>query len=160
MKTKERVIDIGQLTAYFLIGERECFYGRLNEVFTLNLYENSEPRLIYRPYDQGYKRNEVTFIPTLDHMFEDALLIFALHYLKDERIWDIYKHYDQFEQEQPFRICNIPIDKREELYKRIKRLTWGDTKILLTTFAPSHLNQFLNDINTNQVPIEVFQSKF
>jgi Fe-S cluster biosynthesis and repair protein YggX len=151
----------GQLTAFFLIGEPEQFYGRMNEVFLLNLYENHKPMFVIRPQDGDLKADDITFIPTKEDMVHDAFVILSVCYLKNPEVIQVFKpYYDEIQYEQPFDFNDMPIETRQKLYEIVKASNWEETKVTLTLLANSSLNQLTDQINQYNSFLEVFQPKF
>ena len=149
----------GQLTAFFLIGEPEQFYGKINEVFLLNLYENSKPMYVLRPQNSEWKEIDIAFIPTVEFMLDDAFVILSAYYLQDQSIKDVFNSYCNNEQEdKPLNFNEIPLEKRLILYNMTHELNWQNTKITLTMFAQSSLKQLINYEHYRDI-LEVFQPK-
>ena len=78
-------------TAQILIGNSHPYHYCIRPTHVLTLHENSRPLLVLRPYpvtmperlpDGVAPPGEVHWVPTLKHMFEDALLMVAVHALK------------------------------------------------------------------------------
>lgn len=78
-------------TAYILIGDSHPYHYCIRPTHVLTLHENSRLLLVLRPYpvtmperlrDGVAPPGEVHWVPTLKHMFEDALLMVAIHALK------------------------------------------------------------------------------
>ncbi|MEQ2007751.1 MAG: hypothetical protein ABMA26_13225 [Limisphaerales bacterium] len=78
-------------TAHILIGRSHPYHDCIIPTHVLTLHENSRPLLVLRPYpvtmperlaDGVAPPGEVHWVPTLKHMFEDALLMVAVHALK------------------------------------------------------------------------------
>ncbi len=75
-------------TAHILIGRSHPYHYCIRPTHVLTLHENSRPLLVLRPYpvtmperlpDGVAPPGEVHWVPTLKHMFEDALLMVACH---------------------------------------------------------------------------------
>lgn len=78
-------------TAHILIGESHPYHFCIRPTHVLTLHENSRPLLVLRPYPVTMPERlaagvtppgEVHWVPTHKHMFEDALLMIAVHALK------------------------------------------------------------------------------
>ena len=78
-------------TAHILIGKSHPYHYCIMPTHVLTLHENSRPLLVLRPYSVTLPERlpagvappgEVHWVPTGKHMFEDALLMVAVHALQ------------------------------------------------------------------------------
>ena len=78
-------------TCQILIGKKHSYdSGIINISHTLYLSENSRPALILSPTEEFTANKQVqqkiTWIPTLENMLEDALVMIGLYVLKDQQL--------------------------------------------------------------------------
>lgn len=73
------------LTAQILVGDSHQFHGGIHPRHALYLSENDRPAWIllrHDPLDVGASERLATWIPSVDHMLEDGLILFAAHGLR------------------------------------------------------------------------------
>ena len=86
------VAGMGSMTAQILIGSDNYFHGGIYGHHALFLSENSRPGLILTPliFRQGNHPRipppVPIWIPTADHILEDALLMLALHVVRSPEL--------------------------------------------------------------------------
>ncbi len=75
-------------TAQILVGSPHPNHGGINPTHSLFLSENSRPAwILVDPYpDSGPRNSRIVWIPTLENMLEDALLMIAVYVCKDDGI--------------------------------------------------------------------------
>jgi len=85
------------LTAHILVGTPHQNHDGINPTHYLFLSENSRPAWILVPEniynEEPAKFNKITWIPTLENMLEDALLMIAIHVIKDKELCDLSVEY-------------------------------------------------------------------
>jgi|SRR5450759_6314 len=84
-------------TAQMLIGTPHPNHGGIEPTHFLFLSENSRPAWILLPenvFGLGVgSQKKITWIPTVEHMLEDALLMIAIHVIQDETICGLAQKY-------------------------------------------------------------------
>jgi hypothetical protein len=137
---------MGTFTAQILVGHDHRNHGGIIPSHAVYLSENSRPAWILDTIDlfgDDIDKKKVRWIPTVENMLEDAMLLIGIHVIKDDAVIkaarEFCKHdnlydlelYDAFEKED----LNI-------LYELV-RTTKIDYSIALTIFKESHIiNQF------------------
>lgn len=80
------------LTAQILIGTEHPFHDGINPTHFLFLSENDRPALILveeNIYFENKSSQKIIWIPTVENMFEDALLMINFHVLKAKKLTDL-----------------------------------------------------------------------
>lgn len=74
------------------------------------------------------------WIPTIENMLEDALLMIGLYVLEDQKLLELAKKYfDNFEADQTTLYDDIAEEDRKKLYKECRKLD-DQYKIVITSF--------------------------
>ena len=99
-------------TAFIIVENRPYItYGLPNPGYILLLYENDHPSWELVPLYPELKENPVIWIPTIDGMLEEALVMIGVHVVKDEKLRKLAR--DIFKES---------LDSKIELHKAGKRL--------------------------------------
>ena len=117
---------------------------------TLFLSENSKPAWILEQ-----KTRKITWVPTLDNMLEDGLLMLAIFALKDPEIVELSKEY--FHNQD---ICwaelnnDITEDHLHALYLKSRSIVWN-YKLIISVFDKSHIHSQLSVLKDYPINLEV-----
>ena len=147
------------MTAQILVGQKHSYDGGIiNMSHVLYLSENDRPAWILTPMDlfNDHKQavgKRVTWIPTLENMLEDALVMIGMYVLKDEKLLDMANKYFQDATKDYMELYqDIEHEHCEELYKHIRTIESAH-KIIVSVFRGSSivnqlaiLEDFKNDI--------------
>ncbi|GGA90310.1 hypothetical protein [Ornithinibacillus halotolerans] len=160
---------MGTFTAQILVGQKHSYDGGiLNISHVLYLSENNRPAWVLVPMDIFSEHKEmvekrVTWIPTVENMLEDALVMVGLYVLKDNKLRELTNQYLETEKDDFVELYDIPQHKRQELYNYVKTIE-GSHKIMLSVFRGSTianqlpvLEEFKNDI---EVCTSVYTKEF
>ena len=101
---------------------------------TLYLSENSRPAWVLK---KG--ANKITWIPTVDNMLEDGLLMLALHAIKHPEIVALADQY--FNNPKPTwaeLYQDITEEHLQALYQKNRSIKWC-CKLIITVFDKSHI---------------------
>ncbi len=135
------------ITAQILVGKEHQNHGGIIPSHVLYLTENSRPTWILLPHDifsglKGTKINKVVWIPTVDKMLEDALLMIGLIVLKDEQLLKIAEeifHDAYYTIDKPLMLYNYDLDSLYERCRAIKT----DCKLVITVLDGSTIKSQL-----------------
>ena len=117
---------------------------------TLFLSENSRPAWILQQ-----KLRKITWIPTLDNMLEDGLLMLAIYALKDPEIVELSKEY--FHNKVTCRAelyDDITEDHLQALYSKSRSIIWN-CKLIISVFDKSHIHSQLSVLKNYCINLEV-----
>lgn len=160
---------MGTFTSQILFGQKHPYEsGIINISHHLYLSENSRPAWILTEADQFGEKEErqpnVTWIPTLENMLEDALVMIGLYILKNEEL--IYLANQFFKDPKSHFIelyDDIEPKQLENLYSIARKIQSGH-KIMVSVFQGSSvfhhlpvLKQYQHDI---EVCVSVYQKEF
>ena len=109
--SKSGVISMGA-TAFIVVGSRPYItYGLPNPGYLLVLYENDAPSWELIPLYPDMKEKPVIWIPTINGMLEDALVMIGVHVVRDEKLRKLARE-----------IFKQPLDSKIEMHKAGKKL--------------------------------------
>ncbi|MCD8510056.1 MAG: hypothetical protein LRY73_09430 [Bacillus sp. (in: Bacteria)] len=132
---------MGTFTTQLLAGNAHPYDGGINSItHTLYLSENSRPVWILQTNDG---KRIMRWIPTLENMLDDGLLMIGLYVLKDETLWRMKKQY--FANERPDFIelyHDVKPEHLENMYSHCRQLK-DSRKIMLSVFAGSSIEKRL-----------------
>ncbi|MBM7620030.1 hypothetical protein JOC95_001882 [Bacillus tianshenii] len=152
-------------TCQVLVGQKNSYDGGIiNVSHTLFLSENSIPAWTLKTTglygDSGESPSKVTWIPTLEHMLEDALVMIGLFVLKDEGLLKLAnKFFLKPEQNYAEFYSDLTTEQRQELYQHTRKIE-SSHKIILTVFEGSSISKHLPALETYQNDIEVCTSVY
>jgi len=125
------------LTAQILVGESHPNHGGINPSHYLFLSENSRPAWILTPeniFSEDQEQDKIVWIPTLENMLEDALLMIGIYVLQDEGLCELAREYfDDLETDHIELYDDINEEDRNKLYQQCRKLE-HNYKIVITSF--------------------------
>jgi len=144
-------------TAQILIGDPiESFIDRFTPQFVIYLTENSRPSLVLNAtsihQDDAIDFQQVIWVPTLENILEDALLMIVLYLHKDEVFINIAKKY--IELKSGIECYDIPEEGRSVLYEMLKGYRFRDY-LIGTVFEGSSLTHQVERIKDYEVIGEI-----
>lgn len=152
-------------TCQILVGQKHPYdSGIINVSHTLFLSENSVPAWTLKTTDlhddRGVSSSKVTWIPTLEHMLEDALVMMGLYVLKDEVLLALADEYFQKPAQNHVELYSaLTSEQRQELYQYTRKIE-SSHKIILTVFEGSSIFKHLPVLASYQNDIEVCTSVY
>ncbi len=150
---------MGSYTAQILIGEPHPNHDGIIPSHVLFLSENSRPALILErlPAENNKKSEKggVVWIPTLENMLDDAILMIAVHVLKNPEIIELAT---SFSKNLAGGGCEMYSDLTEEqrsrIYKACRKLK-EFPKLVISVFFGSSLSAKLAALEKYQMDVEV-----
>lgn len=155
---------MGTYTAQILIGDSHSYDEGLIPSHCLYLGEGNRPALIFRELptsSQVREVQEITWIPTLENMLEDALLMIALHVQKDKELVALAKQYFKNKHRNWVELY-VDIDPNHlSILREKSRALKPRYKIILSIFGGSTFRGQLPALaNYNNFELEVCLSQF
>lgn len=156
---------MGTFTSKILVGQKHSYDGGIiNISHTLYLSENSRSAWILTPAaefnENKQSQQRIVWIPTIENMLEDALVMIGLYVLKDEKLVSLAEQYFQYPNKNVIELYDdIKPEELEELYKQARAIE-SSHKIILSVFQGSSILKHLPALKNYQNDIEVCKSIF
>jgi hypothetical protein len=153
------------LTASILIGKSHTYDGGIQPTHQLFLSENSWPAWILIPQNFFFESNsgagaeKVTWIPTLENMLEDALLMITLYVLKDKTVQEAAEQIFNWKNDTYVETYSIDPAHRTRLYAMCRKLAQR-YKIIVSVFQESTILMQLNVLTEYGMEVEVCKSRY
>ncbi len=149
------------LTAQILIGFSHMYNGGINPTHAMYLSENSRPAwiLITQNVSDPVSNEKVVWIPTLENMLEDGLLMVALYVLQDKNVCAEAKRMFNWSNDTYIEAYNIKDMDRQHLYTLCKNLEYR-FKVILSVFKGSGISQQLQVLLEYGMEVEVCESGY
>lgn len=150
---------MGTFTAQLLVGRAHPYEGGIYGLtHTLYLSENGRPAWILQSL--GDSKEPITWIPTVDHMLEDALLMIGLYVFKDEELRNMQERYFTNKNTTYTELYkDVDSKQLEAMRERCRELTC-EQKIMISVFEGSSIQSQLPIIKNYDVDFEVCQSVY
>ena len=148
------------LTAQILIGEPHPNHDGINPTHYLYLSENSRPAwvLVHQNiFVEGQNNNsdKITWIPTVENMLEDALLMIAICICKDKQVIELGSdYYEKIESDRVELYTNLDERQRKLIYQKCRDIE-NFPKIIITTFKGSSIENQLSILELYKMDVEV-----
>jgi hypothetical protein len=141
------------MTAQLLIGEAHPYDGGINPTHSIFLSENSVPRFILSSLQSS--EDKVIWLPTVEHMLEDALLMVALHVWKDEKLLQMAKQFFRKNKTNHILLYEDIDAKALELMRERTRQLDGYGKITISVFRGSTVHNQVAVLKGYRMDVEV-----
>ena len=154
---------MGTFTAQILVGDSHPNHGGIIPSHMLFLSENDRPAWILKSiglWGEEKAGKTVTWIPTIENMLEDALLMISLYIMKDKEL--IRMANQCFKNKLKNRIelyDDISKEDLENLYKKNRELN-RRFMIALSVFNGSTIENQLNIFKKYSMDIMVLKTKY
>ncbi len=155
------------LTAQILIGSPHPNDDGISPTHYLFLSENSRPAWVLVrqnvfPMNPRNRRpfRKITWIPTLEHMLEDALLMTAVHLLNHEELTQTAKGFcREIDAARVELYPALSAPQRDELYGKCKAISeWP--KLVISVFRGSTIREQLPVLKEYKMDVEVCRPCF
>lgn len=150
---------MASMTAEIIIGYPHPNHEGINPTHYLFLSENDRPALML--VDQNIIPNErgssrlITWIPTVENMLEDALLMVAIHVLKERNITEMAKSFSNKIMSKRVELYkNLSEYQRNLLYKNCREIS-DYPKLIISVFSGSTIEGKLDVLEHYKMDVEV-----
>ena len=150
---------MGTVTAQILIGSPHPNDGGIIPSHYLFLSENDRPSWnlvganIFQ--ESGKEFSKIVWIPALENMVEDAVLMVAVHILKNEEIVNMAREFSNKIDSQLLELrSDLDDDQRDRLYQKCRELT-EFPKMIISIFKSSSIEKQLIALENYKMEIEV-----
>ncbi len=154
---------MGTITAQILVGMSDTWHSGINPIHQLFLSENDRPAWILTQIplfaeSDKEKSERITWIPTVEHMLEDGLLLAALHAVRDPELKQEADRIGKVASSKHLELYTIAGADRDRLYERLREIK-SEFNIVLSVFQGSHLMSQLNVLEDIPFKVEVCLSR-
>ncbi len=150
---------MGTLTAQILVGSPHPNHGGIEPTHYLFLSENSRPAWILVDQNlfgtQKWQKKKITWIPTVENMIEDAILMIAIHIQNNQDIIELAASFsdnvksDRLELHEHFNDS-----QRKQLYEKCREIS-DFPKVIVSVFRGSTIQSQLEVIEEYRMDVEV-----
>jgi hypothetical protein len=151
--------QMATLSAQILVGSPHPYHAGINPTHYMFLSENDRPAWIL--VDQNIFQEEqgsfskITWIPTVENMLEDAILMVAIHVLKDREILRIAKNVNiRTDAKWVEFSSNLDDPQRNRLYKKCRVIS-DFPKLIISVFKGSTIENQLSVLDHYKMDVEV-----
>ena len=146
------------LTAQILIGESHPNKDGLLPTHYLFLSENSRPswKLVKENYYHGVTKSpKIVWVPTIENMLEDGLLMIAIHVLKNQEIIEMANDYSvKIESKRLELYSDLDEEQRNNLYQNCREFS-EFPKLIISVFRSSSIERQLAVLEKYKMDVEV-----
>ena len=147
------------LTANILVGSPHPNHDGIQPSHYLFLSENSRPAWVLVQQNLFNKENrqeeKITWIPTVEDMLEDAILMIAVHVQKNQGILELASTFtDNIESErlELYEVFNE--SQRKQLYEECRKIS-DFPKLIVSVFQGSTIKRQLKVVEQYKMDVEV-----
>lgn len=146
-------------TAQITVGEGHPNDDGINPTHYVFLSENSRPAWVLVPENIFNRRKsaarKVTWIPTVENMLEDALLMLAIHVIKDPEVLGLANSLSGDIHSNRLELYSALEDsQRKDLYDKCRDIA-GFPKLIVTAFKSSSIESQLPVLEKYNMDVEV-----
>jgi len=147
------------LTAQILVGSAHPNHDGINPTHYVFLWENDRPAWILVHQNIFKEREEnvgrITWIPTIENMLEDALLMIAIHVCKNNEVIKLAKSFSAKIESDSMELCsNLEETHRKRLYEKCRQIS-DFPKIIISVFRGSTIEKQLSVLEQYKMDVEV-----
>lgn len=143
------------VTAHFLIGVNDPHHGGIVPHAQLFLFENDKPVYVLDWLTTDDKAKSFSWVPTVEHMLDDAMLMIAVHFLRAFPFKDIARKGYRPRKGKPFEIYEDMDAKTHEDLLVATRLLPEFPKLVITVLAGSYLREHVAGIKNYSMDVEL-----
>lgn len=150
---------MGTFTAQILVGHDHRYGGGIIPSHALYLSENSRPAWILKNLDlfeEGNQSDFVRWIPTVENMLDDAMLLIGIHVIKDEAVIKAAQDFCKVDNLDDLELYEAFSKEDLETLYELVRTTKIEYCIALTIFNESHIINQYNTLDHYECRANVF----
>ncbi len=150
---------MGTFTTQILIGQPHPYHDGISPSHVAFLSENDRPAWVLMPLRvfgaAKASQKRTIWIPTVEHMLEDGLLMIGIHVVRDRELTALAKSFHaEIDAESVELYAQLDEGQREELYEMCRRLQ-SYPKLILSLFRDSYVMRQLRVLEEYSMDIEV-----
>ncbi len=150
---------MGSITAQIIVGSSHPYHGGIDPTYYVFLFENSRPLWILVPQNifrepvRGPRK--IVWIPTVENMLEDALLMIAIHVCKNKELIRLAKSFSASIKANRLELYSDLKDlHREQLYQKCREIS-DFPKTIVSVFKGSTIEKQLSVLKHYKMDVEV-----
>ncbi len=147
------------LTAQILVGRAHPNHDGINPTHYLFLSQNDRPAWVLMPENVFGRRStgaeRITWLPTVEYMLEDALLMIAVHVLKNREIVKLSNSYFLNKDHNRAELYHDILESHLGELREKSRALRGDHKVILTVLKDSTILHQLSVLERYKMDLEV-----
>lgn len=155
---------MASITASMLIGNSHTDNDGIVPTHSLFLSENSRPALILFQLnlDNIEDKDNIIWIPTINNLMEDILLMVSINILKDEKLGKEFGALVKSKKAGTIELAQVDPDALKNMYKLNKKYldSHNNFKIALSVFDGSTLERQLPRLKDYSMDIEVCKTSY
>jgi hypothetical protein len=134
------------LTAQVLVGSAHPNHGGIEPTHYIFLSENSRPAWLLLHQNIFKEASDdviATWIPTVENMLEDLLVMIAIHICQDRQVIELAKSFcTKIESDRIELYSDFEASQRQQLYQKCRNIT-DFPKIIISVFSGSTIERQL-----------------
>lgn len=147
------------LTAQILVGSPHPNHDGINPTHFLFLSENDRPAWVLVGQnifqEERSSFHKITWIPTVENMLEDALLMIAIHVCKNREIIEQAKGFSaKIQTDRIEMYSDLKESQRKQLYQEARQIT-DFPKVIVSVFRGSTIEKHLSLLEQYKMDVEV-----
>ncbi|OKH35667.1 hypothetical protein NIES2119_19380 [[Phormidium ambiguum] IAM M-71] len=143
---------MGSYTAQILIGRPHPNHGGIYPTHSLFLSENSRPGWILTSWEDI--KDKKIWIPTMEFMLEDGLLMIAFYLLKDPEITLLFSKFAKKIREREPLYNLVTLEELRALHQECQKIT-KYPKLIISVFEGSTILYQVKQLEKYQMEVEV-----
>ena len=152
------------LTSQIMVGRPHPNHDGINPTHYLFLYENSRPVWVLVSQNiflkEQHNHTKIEWIPTVENMLEDALLMIAIHACKNYEVIEFAKGLlAKIESERIELYSDLEESHRQQLYQRCREIS-DYPKIIISVFKGSTIERQLSILEQYKMDVEVCKTDY
>lgn len=145
---------MGSFTAQILVGQAHPYQGGIIPSHLLFLSENSRPAWVLTMLDSASNEEKITWIPTVENMLQDALLMISVYVLKNQKIRSAPEIKKILKKDFIELYDDIGEKSLQELYNKCLNIDFH-CKLVVVTFEGSTIRGQLKVLQDYEMDLEV-----
>jgi len=145
------------VTAQILIGHPHLYHGGIGPTHYLFLLENSRPVwiLVNENISRFTRLRKIRWIPTIEHMLEDALLMIGVHLIKNKELMDMAMSFNPDYKKPMIELYSTFSDEQlNKLYKKCREIK-NFPKIVVVALNESAIKSQLDILEKYKMDVDV-----
>lgn len=152
---------MANITAQILVKDPKGFSGHFDAFSKVQLSEGGRPLWVSRrPIHPDMNMRRFSWIPTVENMLDDALVMLALHILEDEQLTATVQDFMQGRRYKSLLLYEDLTDQqRKILYEQCKAISFAE-EVMVVVFHDSSVQSCLSTLQDYQMDFQVLTPSY